>query len=966
MHRYHTSVLRINIIAAICLWLYAAVAKAQYPLFAEYNDGNGLPSNQVYSIVQDKQGFIWIGCDAGLYKYNGVRYVPYQNAAQKSRPVSGLCISGNGTLYCYNFQGQIFYTTGDTLTNLDHNYAHIPNIAVDGNNNLYVNHMGGIAVFNSYTNSWKNHENFGVENPYGYKLYTKSARCNTQNEVYFLSTSGVEVISANRLHTIPYGASIVRPPGEFVLELYGNDAWMISSNGDLVCSSKDGVMEKVNNPALYAALQNRKVNNARTLADGWLWICTYKGMVRYNPLTGEAQLLYPDIAFSDCLLDREGNYWFTTLQSGVMRVPNLQYLVWNTASGLPNEKLTKVTAAGAQVCFATVNGYTGSIDTGTGRLTTYPTATNADVQCLDYVPQDHATYFFTKGTIYAIAGNKVKAVQQEMPPVKGLAKAGNIYLLASSFGVHTHTFVTAGKATPVTGVWAREVAFDTVWNSAVAVTDSGFEILRVENNNLKRTGVVMPGIQLLSMTYDTGAQAWLVLSHKGEVYRIGSNHKPTLLTTLPANVAGNRLKYHNGQVIAATNKGLYIYNTVDDKHTLITPAEGLASANVQDVCVAGNSIWLATGKGLQCMPVNNYSAPVRPLVYIRQLYVGDKPAAYRSTISLNYNQALHLWPEASAYTSGSNFQYAYRTGNSEWTYLPGNIEQITIPNLPTGALQLQLKVVDHAGRDSENVVTITGYVHPPFWKTSWFFILVLVLMLSVAWLLFRIRIKALRRKQQQEIERLNMESELQQMHQTALKAQMNPHFIFNVLNSIKGYIYDNDKVAAAEYLSKFAQLIRKILEASNQPAIKLADELEALELYIQLEAMQLEPPFSYTIETGTGIDTDAIEIPALIIQPFVENAFKHGLRHVQGPKNLLLKLERINHTTLQVQVIDNGIGISRAEELNKANRQHTSFASGATHKRLSLINKQRTDSVHISFAGNPAGQGTVVTLQIQV
>lgn len=967
MHSYRKSVVFLKYIVAICLLHIALMACAQYPQYVAYNDENGLPSNQVYSIVQDKQGFIWIGCDAGLYRYNGVRYIAYENTAQKSRPVSGLCISGNGTLYCYNFQGQIFYTTGDSLVNLKHGYSHISNITADGNNNLYVNHIGGIAVYNSSTHSWKNYENFGIDNPYGYKLYTKSARCNTKNEVYFLSTSGIGVITANALRVIPYGASVVRPPGEFILELYGHEAWMISSNGDLVCSSKSGAMEKVDNPALYAVLQNRKVTNARTLADGWLWICTYKGLVRYNRVTGVAQLLYPDIAFSDCMLDREGNYWLTTLQSGIMRVPDLNYAVWNTQSGLPNEKLTKVTVAGSRVCFATVNGYTGSVDTATGKLTLYPTVSNADVQCLDYIPQDNATYFFTKGTIYAIAGDKVKPVQYEVPPVKGLTKAGNTYLLASSFGIHSHNFATAAKATPLTGVWAREIAYDEIWNKAVAVTDSGFVILGLQNDVWKTSHLVIPGTQLLSQAYDTAAQAWLVLSHKGDVYRIDTNYRYRLLATLPRGITAYRLKYSNRRLVVATNKGLYIYHTATGNHILITPADGLASASVQDVCIAGHTIWLATGKGLQCIPAEQYSTPVRPLVYIKQLYAGTTPVLSHSNIDLTYNQALHIWPEASAYSSGSSFKYAYRIGNSEWTYLPGNIEQITIPNLPSGALQLQLKVVDHTGLDSEDMVVLTGYVHPPFWKTTWFFILVLVMALAMAWLLFSMRIKALRRKQQLEIERLNMENELQQMHQTALKAQMNPHFIFNVLNSIKGYIYDNDKAAAAEYLSKFAQLIRKILEASNQPAIKLADELEVLELYIQLEAMQLDGPFSYSIQVSDAIDTESIAIPALLIQPIAENAFKHGLRHLAGPKELKLSLTLATGNLLKIEVADNGIGLDKAAAQNKATYgQHVSFATGATHKRLALINKQKTDTVNISLTDNPGGQGTLVTMYIQL
>src|SRR5690606_16137114 len=117
--------------------------------------------------------------------------------------------------------------------------------------------------------------------------------------------------------------------------------------------------------------------------------------------------------------------------------------------------------------------------------------------------------------------------------------------------------------------------------------------------------------------------------------------------------------------------------------------------------------------------------------------------------------------------------------------------------------------------------------------------------------------------------------------QSALKAQMNPHFIFNVLNSIKGYIYENDKKNAALYLSRFSELIRKILEQSSVSNIKLSEEIETLKLYIELEAMLLDNSFSCSISIAPNINPENLYIPAMLIQPLVENALKHGLRHKQ-------------------------------------------------------------------------------------
>jgi LytS/YehU family sensor histidine kinase len=200
---------------------------------------------------------------------------------------------------------------------------------------------------------------------------------------------------------------------------------------------------------------------------------------------------------------------------------------------------------------------------------------------------------------------------------------------------------------------------------------------------------------------------------------------------------------------------------------------------------------------------------------------------------------------------------------------------------------------------------------------------------------------------------------------------MNPHFIFNVLNSIKAYIYQNDKKAAAEYLSKFAQLMRKVLDASNAPVIKLADELEALELYIQLETMQLEPTFEYHITTGTSTDTHSINIPSLIIQPFVENAIKHGLQHKQGHKQLFITTETLpGNQLLKITVQDNGIGRAASSKINSQRINHTPFATIASAQRLNLLNNNSTQKVSVTFTdlydnqGNSTGTIAQLTISI--
>jgi LytS/YehU family sensor histidine kinase len=201
---------------------------------------------------------------------------------------------------------------------------------------------------------------------------------------------------------------------------------------------------------------------------------------------------------------------------------------------------------------------------------------------------------------------------------------------------------------------------------------------------------------------------------------------------------------------------------------------------------------------------------------------------------------------------------------------------------------------------------------------------------------------------------------------------MNPHFIFNVLNSIKGYIYENDKKNAALYLSSFSDLVRKVLQRSSVAEIKLEEELEILKLYIELESMLLQDNFRYEINIGENINSSELKIPGLIIQPFIENAFKHGLRHKKGEKKLELDFKlNVSKKTLIVSIADNGIGRIASAKLNESNpNNHESFATEATARRIELLNYDKKDivSIHIidllNEKNNSAGTKVILTIQL--
>ena len=205
----------------------------------------------------------------------------------------------------------------------------------------------------------------------------------------------------------------------------------------------------------------------------------------------------------------------------------------------------------------------------------------------------------------------------------------------------------------------------------------------------------------------------------------------------------------------------------------------------------------------------------------------------------------------------------------------------------------------------------------------------------------------------------------------ALRAQMNPHFIFNCLNAIKYYSTDNESSKATEYLTKFAKLVRLVLENSRSNRVTLNDELQALELYLEMETMRFGSKLTFQIEIDPAIDSEFVEIPPLLIQPYVENAIWHGLMHKEKGGTVWVRVEQPQENGLLITIKDDGVGRAKATELkSKSAIQHKSFGMKITSERIELINQMyhTQAQVQIRDMTDAMGQpiGTEVILHIPI
>ncbi len=218
---------------------------------------------------------------------------------------------------------------------------------------------------------------------------------------------------------------------------------------------------------------------------------------------------------------------------------------------------------------------------------------------------------------------------------------------------------------------------------------------------------------------------------------------------------------------------------------------------------------------------------------------------------------------------------------------------------------------------------------------------------------------------------MNTQRKMTEVEMQALRAQMNPHFIFNCLNSINRYIVKSDQTTASLYLTKFAKLIRLILDNSNNKNVILTNELEALKLYIEMEALRFDKKFTYEIKVESNLGTDTVEVPPLIIQPYVENAIWHGLLHKETNGHLSVRVCMCSETMLEVVIEDNGIGREKARELkSKTATSRKSLGMQLTENRLSLLNKHAELNASIEIIdlqnGGSEALGTKVILKIPV
>lgn len=383
----------------------------------------------------------------------------------------------------------------------------------------------------------------------------------------------------------------------------------------------------------------------------------------------------------------------------------------------------------------------------------------------------------------------------------------------------------------------------------------------------------------------------------------------------------------------------------------------LQNQRFYDVLSTDQHLYVASSKGLMRISKASEQPFQEPLLLLSSLEVDgkawdlDKTIPYRTQqIGLSFDVIHH------GSMGNRSLWYRFKNQKSEWIQIPNGQQRIQFEVASSGTYHIEVRALA-AGLYSPSI-PVHFKVSYPFWLQPLGLALILGACFLLALGMVQLYVRRIRQQQAQREAMLNARL-------TALRSQMNPHFLFNVLNAVQGYIYGNQKTKASEYLKHFSTLIRGFLAHSDRNSIPLDEEMELLNTYITLECARMDEVQVHW-EVDDALEPSEWKLPPGIIQPFVENAFKHGLLHQDGERHLWLRFW-IDDKSLRIQIEDNGIG-RQAAEAQKATGKHRSFATQATTERIRLLQElgEFSPSCNITdlYDNHQHPKGTLVDLTI--
>lgn len=952
---------------------------AQAPKFRHFEVEEGLPSATVYQAFQDSRDFLWFSTEAGLSRFDGTRFRNFSmDEGLPDNEIFGLFEDSKNRLWFRAYNGHFGYLFRDTIFNADQipllkslEKPHwVMQIFEDSNGDLYFSqHRDGLAIL-------KEKKVIHIEiKDFEAVLPSDSTSNNIiilgcfeaeNGQIHILSNIAEFILKKNKptflrfftpefSEIVPLNAITVVAKAKGTNDLYFIDyQWNEPSEPKKILSNSDLLLD----------------SDILILGEsefGGVWLGSLgEGLFLLDNIENEPQIInnyLENESVSSVLKDKEGNIWMTTLGDGVYMLSDNKVLTYKEDDGLSDSDLYAITGnakrnifigtQSGKVNFLRPNGSVQVLETGLeARRYNRITALELDSKENLWVGSDVGLVSFGIDKDFEI--KNIKTIE--------ITNTDEVYV-GSSNGLY---FIDKDLKTNL--LWNNRVNAIAIENKNKIWlgSNTGLYFYNGKNiNPIEGSSLYRYRINDLAITNDgtlcicTAGNGVLLKKEK----KITQIHKKD---GLASNVCTDIFLANDGVIWVATNGGVSKFSIENNKAKDIfsyTETQYLASNEVRGIFVRSDTVWASTSAGLSYIEGLNRTKKktLAPTFYILGIKIRERDTTLLHEYNLRYDQNdILIEYTGISFKSGTQVRYRYQMLglSDEWVETSSN--EAHFPFLQPGNYTFKVKAISIDGKESAERM-IRFIISPPWWKRKIFIFGILLFLFSTAGIIIYSTVK-------NREDKIKLKRQISESEHMALRAQMNPHFIFNALNSIQHFITMEDEVSANYYLSQFSKLIRRVLENSKTPLINLEDEVTTLELYLALEALRFEGKFEYKINVDGAIDTYDVELPSMIIQPFAENAIWHGLMPKQGGIPTLTINFKKTEEHLICEIQDNGIGREAASKVSKKNlSEHKSTGISNTISRLSLMSKVENKAALVEIVDlkeNEAATGTLVIVRI--
>jgi hypothetical protein len=943
--------------------LVAAVVAAPFSLIAQdynyvrYTSRDGLAGNTVFDMCQDKDGFLWFGTNNGLSRFDGERFVNYTvKDGLPDNEVLKVFSDSYGRVWLATFRNEICYYL----------------------NGKFYNHKNDSLLSKLKLKSRINSIN---EYPIG------TIWLGGTDEVFRIdSRSKLTQIFPNKERDGRYDMGVGFGPilfGEKFPILLGDSLFYVDTNDKLVFYTKMELKRnknfhyvKPNNgdtPIIYSKYDAIKGIGSPYMRIGYM-LCTVNGAFDIDTVNFKLTNQYlAGKAITSGIVDKEGIYWFSTLGDGVYKLPSKEALT---------KTVFDATNAGNEV-FGIIEYYDKLITAhGGSRMFIWEENRKPNlISFSNYLPQSFNN--LSTNRLFAITKNK----------------SGDYFLGFDAFLVKW----SANKQEILPAVAVKSFFLE---SDKILLVATGRGVVRVATETLQPIDTIWTeratSAVKLDSSYFIGTLEGLIQTKPGQKpFNWGENH-PSLYRRISA------LAVHKGSIWVATSDSGIVEIRNGKVARAYSEKDGLNSNIVRTLFPYENYIWVGTNKGICKISIDKpneisgryNSLNLLPNDIINAIYTDGKKIYVGSPAGLTYFEEEQLsslsscnlfieniktengkYPMDSlvrlgfrsnlfdisyvgiSMKSAGDIRYFYRLKGLEQNWQQTSNYGINYSSIPSGRYTFQIYAVNKFGVRSD-IKEIIILVATPFWKQFWFYLLMIAVFGVIIWQVIKFRSSILRA----ELEQKNkVQKQLAELEQKALQAQMNPHFIFNCLNSIQQFILVNDSASANRFLNIFASLIRETLENSVVKKINLKREIEYITKYLDLEKMRFGNKFQYRI--NIGIDIEMVDIPVMLIQPFVENALRHGIRYRNDDEGLVELDFSGDENVLVCIVRDNGVGRAKSMELKSSSHiEYQSRGMELTQRRMEILNHTGEETVDIQIKdlikenGEASGTEVIITI----